>query len=603
MVSLRERLYLILGDFGLTWLGLVLALLLRTEFDWAVTLRYLENETWFLLSFSSTLVLLLWLRGIYSRNWRYTGIGDGVDLLVTLTLVLIPFQLIAMTARGLAFPRTGLLLAFLPILFLLSTFRLGFRRASELRRRRQDGLSYFVVGYNDAAEVAVRELSRSGGRAIGLIALRTVSGRPSLRGCPYLGGLEQLPELVETRRPDGLILAGLSPAENRQVMELSEGLGLKLRLIPPISELLGGSLELQSLRPLALEDLLEREPVRIDPEQVGRYLSGRSVLVTGAGGSIGSEIVRQVLPYEPARIVLFGRGENSIHEILTEIKGAAKGSSGAELIPFIGDVKDGLAVRRAFELYAPTVIFHAAAHKHVPLMEDRPVEACQNNILGTLNLIEAARDRGVERFIALSTDKAVDPSSVMGATKRVMELLISTYGGDGFASVRFGNVLGSRGSVVPTLQKQIASGGPVTVTSEEMERYFMTIPEAVALVLGAGELAQRGETFVLEMGHPVKIVTLAENLIRLSGYTPHKDVQISFTGARPGERLSERLTSEGETTEPSDCPGILRIRASDSVEGWPGNLLDELRLAVGAGDEKRCRSLLFQLVEAGRPVG
>lgn len=591
-----------LGDLALIWVGLITAILLRTEFSWTKSLEYLNEQTWFFLGLSVTTVLVFHFRGLYHRAWRYSGIGDALDILIALGISLIPFQLIALSANGIAFPRSGVPLAFFPIFFLLSGFRLAVRVGSESRLRQRDGLRYLVVGWNDAAEIAVRELQRSGGEAVGLVSV-SLQASPGLgiRGCPHLGSLEQLEGLVKSKGVNGLVLAGLSPSENGKVMKRVIGLPLQLRTIPPVSQLLKGELKVATLRPLQVEDLLEREPVRIDAEKVTAYLRGERILVTGAGGSIGSEIVRQCLRAGPEKVILLGRGENSIHEIFMEV-GRARTGDGPELIPFVGNVCDPRALAEVFDLYRPSVVFHAAAHKHVPLMEPRPVEACANNIFGTLNLMKFCQQHGVKKLVALSTDKAVAPTSVMGATKRVAELLLYTSGTPGFAAVRFGNVLGSRGSVIPTLQAQIANGGPVTVTSAEMERYFMTIPEAVSLVLGAGAMASGGEIYVLEMGKPVRILDLAENLIRLSGLVPHQDVEIAITGIRPGEKLSEALVDEGENGAPSGCEGIMRVNPTRLSPAWPGDGLDALRVAVERGDEEAARRCLFALLKTETAV-
>jgi FlaA1/EpsC-like NDP-sugar epimerase len=610
-VTKRDRAFLMLGDLTLIWVGLLTAILLRTEFNWARSLEYLNQQTWFFFGLSLSTVLIFHVRGLYHRAWRYVGIGDALDLLVALAISLVPFQLIALSANGIAFPRSGLALAFFPIFFLLSGFRLAVRVGSESRGRQRDGLRYLVVGWNDAAEIAVRELQRSGGEPVGLVSVHGRGHHPSIRGCPYLGSLDDINDLVTDRAIHGLVLAGLTPAENSKVMAKVGGLKLELRTLPPVSELLKGQLQVATLRPLQLEDLLEREPVRLDPVKVSDYLRGERVLVTGAGGSIGSEIVRQCLRAGPELVVLFGRGENSIHEVSIEVRAilAAALSDPANevtciprVVPYVGNVGDPRALTAVFNTYRPTVVFHAAAHKHVPLMEHQVVEACLNNIFGTLNLMKFCQQHQVKKLVALSTDKAVSPSSVMGATKRVTELLLHTSRTPGFAAVRFGNVLGSRGSVIPTMQAQIAKGGPVTVTSPDMERYFMTIPEAVSLVLGAGAMASGGEIYVLEMGRPVRIMDLAENLIRLSGMVPAEDIEIAITGVRPGEKLSEVLVDEGETSTPSGWEGIVRVDPTRLSPAWPGDGLEVLRVAVERGDEEAARRALFALLKAEMSV-
>ncbi len=599
-VRASDRFFLKLGDLFLVWLGLLLGVLLRTDFNWATTLSYLDQQTWFFLSLSGAVVFVFWLRGLYSRDWRYVNIGDAIDLAATLLIVLVPFELMTLTSIGAAFPRTGLLIAYFPMLFLVAGLRVLIRVSLERRGRADDGVRYLIVGSDDAAELAVRELSRSGGKAVGLVSVLPQQSSLSIRGCPHLGHFEQLPDIVEAHNAGGLILAGLGPAQNTKIVNMASDLGLLLRTLPAVSEVLKGKLEINTIRPLQLEDLLERDPVTFDRDLVGQYLGGKVVLVTGAGGSIGSEIVRQILPLEPKKVIMLGRGENSIHEILTELRqkfADVIADKRLSLVPVIADIRDRRSLQSVFETHRPTVVFHAAAHKHVPLMEAQPVEACANNIFGTLNLMDLCRDHGVKHLVALSTDKAVDPSSVMGATKRVTELLIHTSAQPGFSAVRFGNVLGSRGSVVPTLQKQIERGGPVTITSPEMSRYFMTIPEAVALVLGAGASATGGEIYVLEMGHPVKIVDLAENLIRLSGLVPHRDIGLVFCGVRPGEKLHEELFYAQEGSTPSGLHGMVRVTPQALSQDWPGQKLVALKAAVEAGDSEATRTCLFALLD------
>jgi FlaA1/EpsC-like NDP-sugar epimerase len=528
------------------------------------------------------------------------GTEDAIDLALTLFVVFVPFELLTLTAVGAAFPRTGLVVAYFPILSFLAAQRILVRVSLERRGRRRGGTRYLIVGSGDTVEVAIRELGRSGGVAVGVVSLAKQTSALSIRGCPQVGHLDELKELVPAYQVGGLILAGLEPAQNAKVMNAATDLGLQLRTLPAVSELLRGEVEVNTLRPLQLEDLLEREPITFTPELLGEYLGGQVVLVTGAGGSIGAEITRQIVPYGPKRVVLLGRGENSIHEILNELTQTFSTQlleRRIELIPYIADVRDRAALQRVFALYRPTVVFHAAAHKHVPLMEAQPIEACSNNVFGTLNLMDLCSEHQVKRLVVLSTDKAVDPSSVMGATKRVTELLVHTRKRTGFTAVRFGNVLGSRGSVVPTLQKQIERGGPVTITDPEMSRYFMTIPEAVSLVLAAGATADGGEIYVLEMGNPLKIVDLAENLIRLSGLLPHKDIEFVYSGVRPGEKLSEELVYSEESSSPSGVKGMVRVTPKRLPENWPGEHLEKLAQAVESGDEDATREHLFALLD------
>ena len=598
-VRASDRFFLKLGDLGLIWLGLLLAIIIRTDFNWSKTLQYLDQETWFFITLSGSVILVFWLRGLYKRDWRYVGIADAFELATTLLVVFIPFELLTLPTNGGAFPRTGLIIAYFPILFLLAGLRMLIRISLEQRRQNSDGRPYLIIGSGDTAEVAVRELKRSGGNPVGFLTVEKQNAG-SIRGCPYLGGLDNLKEIVKSKGVGGLILAGLTPGDNSSVVRAATELDLELRTLPPVSEVLSGEVQVNTMRALQLEDLLEREPVDIDREVVGRYLKDQVILVTGAGGSIGAEIVRQVIALQAKKVVLLGRGENSIHEILSELRQSLRDileAKSLELAPVICDVRDKLSLAAVFQEHKPQVVFHAAAHKHVPLMESQPVEACANNIFGTLNVMELCEQYKIDRLVVLSTDKAVDPSSVMGATKRVTELLIHTSAKVGFAAVRFGNVLGSRGSVVPTLRKQIENGGPLTITSAEMTRFFMTIPEAVSLVLGAGSCAKGGEIYVLEMGKPVKIVDLAENLVRLSGLTPHKDIEFIYCGVRPGEKIHEELVYSQETATPAEISGLQHVSPKELEANWPGEHLDTLREAVEKRDQEGTREALFRLLD------
>ncbi|HHV64825.1 MAG TPA: polysaccharide biosynthesis protein, partial [Peptococcaceae bacterium] len=332
----------------------------------------------------------------------------------------------------------------------------------------------------------------------------------------------------------------------REIVEIcKETKAASLKILPGVHDILSGKITVSPIREVQVEDLLGRDPVSVDLEEVAGYLKDQTVLVTGAGGSIGSELCRQIVKFNPEKLILAGHGENSIFDIEQELKDYP-------VVTEIFDIKDETKVNLIFEKYKPSVVFHAAAHKHVPLMEGNPEEALKNNVLGTTNLAQAAHQTGVKTFVFISTDKAVNPTSIMGASKRIAEMVIQDFDRRSptkFVAVRFGNVLGSRGSVIPTFKRQISAGGPVTVTDPRMTRYFMTIPEASQLVIQAGAMASGGEIFILDMGKPVKIIDLAKDLIRLSGLEPEKDIKIVFTGKRPGEKLYEELlTSEEGTT-------------------------------------------------------
>jgi FlaA1/EpsC-like NDP-sugar epimerase len=379
---------------------------------------------------------------------------------------------------------------------------------------------------------------------------------------PVLGDLAAIPDLVLAHEIDEIVIAmpRASGAVVRQVVRAALVAGVKTRTVPAMSDIISGRVSVASLRQVEIQDLLRRDPIQTDLDQVRVLATGETVMVTGAGGSIGSELVRQVARLEPAQVLLLGHGENSIFDILAEL---AERFPHVTAVPVVADVRDRERLRQIFEQYRPYSVFHAAAHKHVPLMECNVAEAVTNNVLGTKNVTELAAEYGVEHLVLISTDKAVRPTNIMGATKRVAEQIVQEIAESQerkFVAVRFGNVLGSRGSVVPTFLRQIRTGGPVTVTHPEMRRYFMTIPEAVQLVLQAGALGRGGEVFVLDMGEPVKVLDLATDLIRLSGLEVGTDIEIRFTGARPGEKLYEELFFDSENAIPTDHPKVLRAK-------------------------------------------
>ena len=383
----------------------------------------------------------------------------------------------------------------------------------------------------------------------------------------------------------------------RATMDACKDLKVRMKTLPGVYELVDGKVSVKQLRDIQIEDLLGREPVDLDLDQIGAYLAGQTVLVTGAGGSIGSEICRQITRFKPKAIILLGHGENSIFEIEQELK---RRHPGQRTVAVIADVRDEHRIDRVFEEYKPDVVFHAAAHKHVPLMEANPEEALTNNVFGTRNVARSADSHGAKRFVMISTDKAVNPVSVMGMSKRAAEMVVQAIGSTSrtkFMAVRFGNVLGSRGSVVPMFRKQIAEGGPVTVTHPDMTRYFMTIPEAVQLVIQAGAMGKGGEVFVLDMGEPIKITRLAEEIIRLSGMEPGKDMEIVYTGVRPGEKLFEEiLTTEEVATATKHKKVFMAKDAEPDVEILRATMREMAAAVDGGAGAGRGREFLEALL-------
>ena len=378
-------------------------------------------------------------------------------------------------------------------------------------------------------------------------------------GIPVFGGVNLIEEITEQQNIENIIIAipSLSKRELNRIFQECSKVNAKTQILPMLEDLVTGKVLVNQFRDVQAEDLLGREPIQLDIESISEYLTGKTVLVTGAGGSIGSEICRQLVPFHPGRLILVGHGENSIYTIEMELR-ESNPTSPIEIITEIADMQDAEKMDLLMRMYQPEVVYHSAAHKHVPLMEKNPEEAFKNNVIGTMNVAKAAGWNGVKTFVMISTDKAVNPTSVMGSTKRLAEMIIQEMDKQSttkFVAVRFGNVLGSRGSVIPLFKRQIEKGGPVTVTHPEMVRYFMTIPEASRLVIQAGALANGGEIFVLDMGEPVKIVDLANNLIKLSGNTI-EDIGIEYTGIRPGEKLFEELLNDDEVHEHQIYPNI-----------------------------------------------
>ncbi len=546
--------------------------------------------------------------GLYRRIWSYASVAELERIIGGLVIA----TLCAAVVGELVIPflKLGSHSVPLPILAIDSlltgafiiTPRLFFRIRTwhGQQRRRNDDVRAIIVGAGAAGQMIAKELLTNPKMGLYPVAFVDDDERKAnhrLNDIPVLGTIADIGKVAHERDAGALVIAIPSAPGSltRRVVQAASDAGLKTRTLPPLSDVLSGRASPSSLRDVQIEDLLRREPVQTDLAAVRNLGKGRTVLVTGAGGSIGSELCRQLAQLEPAMLVILGHGENSIFDIQAELRTS---HPGVPVVPVIADIRDAQRMHAIFDDCRPYAVFHAAAHKHVPLMEENVVEAITNNIHGTTNVVNAAIDAGVEHFVLISTDKAVRPTSVMGATKRLAERVVqhaAVAHGRNFVSVRFGNVLGSRGSVVPTFFRQIRAGGPVTVTHPEMRRYFMTIPESVQLVLQAGTLGLGGEVFVLDMGEPVRIVDLATDLIRLCGFEPGKDIDVHFTGIRPGEKLYEEMFFHEEHAVPTNHPKLLRAKKAGIPDGLMRRI-DRLVAATDTSEEEELREMLVALV-------
>jgi FlaA1/EpsC-like NDP-sugar epimerase len=501
-------------------------------------------------------ILAFMITKLYHRVWHYASIRELVSIVIAVTISCFSAYILTFLLTEQLVPLTILMNSYETTLFLIGGSRLFWRVIRHALWRQESPKNdsqkrVLMIGAGDCAQLIMREIQlnrASGLKPIAFIDDDVNKHQLQFHGLPIVGGREKIQEAVEKYQIEEIIIAipSASKVEIQKLIEICVPLKAKLKIIPKINDFISGKVSLSEIRNVEVEDLLGRESVQVDLQGITSYVKHKTVLVTGAGGSIGSELCRQIATFHPKQLLLLGHGENSIYHIEMEL---VKHFPQLHLETIIADVQDQARIEQVFATYRPQIVFHAAAHKHVPLMERNPAEAIKNNVIGTRNVAEAANQYESERFILISTDKAVNPTSVMGATKRIAEMVIHSINEHSktiFAAVRFGNVLGSNGSVIPLFKQQIQDGGPVTVTHPEMTRYFMTIPEAVQLVIQAGAYARGGDIFILDMGQPVKIVDLAHNLIRLSGFEPDRDIAIVYTGIRPGEKLFEEILTNEE---------------------------------------------------------
>lgn len=498
-----------------------------------------------------TIVVGFYFNSLYNRVWRFASTGEVLTIFRTVTLSIVVAYLAFLVIYKQPVPIMVIVNSYLFTLFTIGLSRFSIRLYTDGYRQNKnsDMKNALIIGAGQCGVIIAKELKFNNNSLVHAHAFiddDPTKLKQKIMGIPVLGNKHDIPRIVNECNISEIIIAIPSASRKKiaEIINICNKTSANIQIIPNISDLIEGRVTLKSMRNVDVEDLLGRDAVVLENEGIESYISGKTILVTGAGGSIGSELCRQIAKFNPQTLLLVGHGENSIYLIHQELNGQVK-----NLIPLIADVQDRDCIERIFAEYRPQVVFHAAAHKHVPLMEANPSEAIKNNVFGTKNVADCANRYKADKFVLISTDKAVNPTSIMGASKRIAEMYIQSLGNISetkFCAVRFGNVLGSRGSVIPLFKKQIAQGGPVTVTHPEMVRYFMTIPEASRLVIQAGGFARDGEVFVLDMGEPVKIYDLAKHLIRLSGFEPEVDIKIKFSGIRPGEKLYEELLLDEE---------------------------------------------------------
>jgi FlaA1/EpsC-like NDP-sugar epimerase len=606
--TIRNR-YVLLGDLLLIVVSVLGSYALRFELGGSFFF-YLPSALWMIGLALAIKPLVYYLFGLYQRIWIYASTEELKLIIVAVTaasIMLASGMVLALSLGAFyGMPRSVLVIDWLLSLVLVGGLRFSFRLLSENRSPMGQALGkqrrVLIVGAGDAGALVVREMQKN--PQLNLIPVGFLDDNPAkqkqqIHGVPVIGTLNDLAQVLESQHIDEVVIAIPSAPGRvvRVVADIARLKGVPFRTMPGIYELLGGKVSVSRLREVEISDLLRREPFQVNEEMVGTVLSNRTILVTGAGGSIGRELCRQIARWGPKSLILLGHGENSIFESFLELREAFPSLN---ISPVIADVRDKPRLEVIFSEFRPEVVFHAAAHKHVPLMEMNIEEAVTNNVLGTVTLVEVSLVYGVEHFVLISTDKAIRPVNVMGATKRLAEMVVldaAARSGRRFSVVRFGNVLGSRGSVVPIFKRQIAQGGPVTVTHPDMKRYFMTIPEAAHLVLQVAGMGRGGDTFLLNMGQQIRILDLAEDLIRLSGLEPGRDIEIVFTGVRPGEKLSEDLWDEGVSLKITEHPDIYRVDQQELLQGDDlYQVIAELVKLAREGDRERIVALLDEVI-------
>lgn len=583
MSSVVRKLVLIIVDIAVINIAYFLGYFIR--FDAYMSKMYLDlfmKSGWV---FTLIVLVIYYVVGMYHSLWRYASINELVKLVFATTLAFVVNYITADIMKW-NIPNSVMFISFILTLMGVASTRLAYRFLRRLRAslKPSNGKKRaMIIGAGDAGATIIKEFklnANSGVQPVLIVDDAVWKQNTLIHGIRVKGTTQDIEELVKEESIDEIIIAMPSASKQRikEIVTVSKRTGCKLRTLPNISEI--DKIDLTSLRDVEIVDLLGRDEVTLDISGIRQFIDDQVVLITGGGGSIGSEICKQLMPFKPRQLLILDIYENNAYDLQQFLK---RQYPNADIKIIIASVRDKERLCNIFSEYKPSIVFHAAAHKHVPFMEDHPSEAIKNNILGTLNVAQCAHENNVNRFILISTDKAVNPTNIMGATKRIAELIIQSMNQDSdteFVAVRFGNVLGSNGSVIPLFKDQIKAGGPVTITHPDITRYFMTIPEASRLVIQAGAIAKGGEIFVLDMGEPVKIVDLATQLIELSGHIPNQDIKIEFIGLRPGEKLYEELLLEEEGLACTQQQGILIAKPSDVTHQEVLEIINDIKISL-----------------------
>ncbi|MBQ1241789.1 MAG: polysaccharide biosynthesis protein [Oscillospiraceae bacterium] len=583
-----------------------MALLVRYDFSFMdIPVDFRDDLVTFLGIQAVLTVAVFWLRGMYRYVWRAVSVQDVVDMIVSVTLAY-GISLIASGFFDITLPRSSLFIDALCLIIAQVGMRCVLRFYSVLSHAMDPGGErIMLIGGGDAGRMLLGEMATSNkirGKVWCIIDDNSAKWGKRMNGVPIVGGRDKIVETAAAMRISQIIFAipSIKRSERKKILELCQQTNCRVRMLPGVYQMVSGEASLSDVRDVQVEDLLGRDSVKLDTRSIEGFLGGRTVLVTGGGGSIGSELCRQIARYAPKKLIILDIYENNAYDIQQEL---TRKYPSLTLCTEIASVRDKEKIYELFDRYRPEVVFHAAAHKHVPLMENAPEEAVKNNVFGTYHVVRAAEKFGAKRVVMISTDKAVNPTNTMGATKRLCEMILQSRVNSTteFCAVRFGNVLGSNGSVVPLFKRQIEAGGPVTLTDKRIVRYFMTIPEAAQLVLEAGAMAQRGQIFVLDMGEPVKILTLAENLIRLSGLEPYRDIDIVEIGLRPGEKLYEELlVASGDLRRTANEKIFVEQQTSIDPERVMDALVRLDKAVSGEADKAALVALLKELVPTFR---